>query len=147
MQVKQLVTTRMAGKKSATKGKGEESKPATLFGDGWKTSKCSEADLYSLVDQCLLQSNEIIQWRAATGDARTYDGAEEIVIFQHYVERGLGIPTCDFLRGLLFHYGIQLHHLNPNYVLHIAIFVHFCEAFLGIEPNFVLFCHLFHLKP
>jgi hypothetical protein len=35
---------------------------------------------------------------------------------------------------LLFHYGIQLHHLNPNYVLHVAIFVHFCEAFLGIEP-------------
>jgi hypothetical protein len=89
-----------------------------------------EADPNSVVDECLLQSKEIIQWRAATGDARPYDGAEEIVIFEHFVEQGLGIPTCDFLCGLLFHYGIQLHHLNSNSILHIAIFVHFCETFL-----------------
>jgi hypothetical protein len=49
--------------------------------------------------------------------------------------------------GLLFHYEIQLHHLNPNSVLHIAIFVHFYEVFLGIESHFDLFCYLFHLKP
>jgi hypothetical protein len=53
---------------------------------------------------------------------------------------GLALQTSDFLHGLLFHYGIQLHHLNPNWILHIAIFVHFCEAFLGIEPHFNLFC-------
>jgi hypothetical protein len=29
----------------------------------------------------------------------------------------------------------------------MAIFVHFCEAFLGIEPYFNFFCYLFHLKP
>jgi hypothetical protein len=52
----------------------------------------------------------------------------------------------DFFSGLLFHYGIQLHHLNPNSILHIAIFVHFYEAFLGIEPHFNLFYHLFHLR-
>jgi hypothetical protein len=38
-------------------------------------------------------------------------------------------------------------HLNPNSVLHIAIFVHLCEAFLGIELHFDLFYYLFHLKP
>ena len=29
----------------------------------------------------------------------------------------------------------------------MSIFVHLCEAFLGIEPHFELFRFLFHLKP
>jgi hypothetical protein len=68
------------------------------------------------------------------------------VQFQHFDERGLALPTSYFYHGLLLHYGVQLHHLNPNSILHIDIFVHFCEAFLGIEPHFDLFCHLFHLR-
>ena len=40
-----------------------------------------------------------------------------------------------------------MHHLAPNSILHISIFVHLCEAFLGIEPHFDLFCYFFHLKP
>jgi hypothetical protein len=31
--------------------------------------------------------------------------------------------------------------------MHIAIFVHLCEAFLGIEPHFALFHYFFRLKP
>ena len=46
-----------------------------------------------------------------------------------------------------FNWGIQAHHLTPNSILHIAIFVHLCVAFLGIEHHFNLFQHLFHLKP
>jgi hypothetical protein len=83
----------------------------------------------------------------ATGDKRPYEGVEEIVLFQYFVERGLALRASDFFRGLLFYYGIQLHHLNPNSIFHIFIFVHFCEAFLGIETHFGLFCYLFHLKP
>ena len=37
--------------------------------------------------------------------------------------------------------------LNPKFFIHISIFVHLCEAFLGIEPHFELFRFLFHLKP
>jgi hypothetical protein len=29
----------------------------------------------------------------------------------------------------------------------MSIFIHLCEAFLGIEPHFDPFLHLFHLKP
>jgi hypothetical protein len=98
-----------------------------------------------LVDEGLLQSQEIIKWCATTRDKRPYEEADEIVLLQYFVERGLALPTSDFFGSLLFHYGIQLHHVNPNSILHIAIFVHFCEAFLGVEPHFDLFCHLFHL--
>jgi hypothetical protein len=131
----------MAGsKRGASKGKGNESKAAITAGDGWKPSKCSEADIEALVDEGLLQSKAIIQWHAATGDRRPYEGTDELVLFQYFVERGLALPTYDFFHGLLFYYRIQLHHRNPNSILHIAIFVQFCEVFLGIEPHFDLFC-------
>ncbi|RLN11340.1 hypothetical protein C2845_PM09G12760, partial [Panicum miliaceum] len=60
---------------------------------------------------------------------------------------GLALPASDCIRGLLYHWGIQFHHLNPNSITHIFIFIHFCEAFLGIEPHFDLFCYFFHLLP
>jgi hypothetical protein len=57
------------------------------------------------------------------------------------------LPTCDFLCGLLDHYHIQLVHLNPNSILQIAIFVHLCEAFLGISPDFPLFKNYLKYQP
>jgi hypothetical protein len=46
-------------------------------------NKCSEADLKMLVDECLLQPKEIIQWLRATSDKRPIEKAEEIVLFQY----------------------------------------------------------------
>jgi hypothetical protein len=63
---------------------------------------------------------------------------KEIVVFSSFFQQGLGLPACDFLRGLLQRYQIELVHLNPNSILQIIIFVHLCEAFLGIPPNFPL---------
>jgi hypothetical protein len=45
------------------------------------------------------------------------------VIFLAFILRGLSLPPHLFLRGLLFAYGIQLHDLNPNTILHIACFI------------------------
>jgi hypothetical protein len=69
-------------------------------------NKCFEAHLKALVDEGLLPSQEIIQWRAATMYKRPYEEADEIVLFQYFVERGLALPISDFFYGLLFHYGI-----------------------------------------
>jgi hypothetical protein len=71
----------MAGEKSATKMKGKDSQPATIVGDGWKTSKCSKANLQRIVDEYFLQPKKIIQWRPAIGDKRPYERAEEIILF------------------------------------------------------------------
>jgi hypothetical protein len=46
----------------------------------------------------------------------------------------------------LDHYKIEPVHLNPNSILQITVFVHLCEAFLGISPNFLLFKIYFFLK-
>jgi hypothetical protein len=65
------------------------------------------------------------------------------VIFMAFLLRGLSLPPHPFIRGLLFAYGIQLHDLNPNTILHIACFITLCECFLGIEPHWALWCRIF----
>jgi hypothetical protein len=82
------MTTRMAGKKDTTKTKWKDSQPIATTCDGWRTSKCSEADLKKLIDECFLQPKEVIQWYLATSDKRPYERAEEIVLFQYFVEHG-----------------------------------------------------------
>jgi hypothetical protein len=69
------------------------------------------------------------------------------VMFLAFLIRGLSRPAHKFLRGLLFVYGMQLHHLTPNSLLHIAYFITLCEAFLGIDPHWVLWKFLFRLRP
>jgi hypothetical protein len=75
------------------------------------------------------------------------ENVDKIISFYHFSDYGLALPTCSFFRGLLYFYGLELHHLNPNSICHIAIFIHFCEAFLGIEPHWDLFRYLFRVKP
>jgi hypothetical protein len=68
-------------------------------------------------------------------------------MFLAFLLRGLSFPAHEFLRGLLFVYGMQLHQLTPNSILHIACFVTLCESFLGIEPHWVPWKFLFLLHP
>ncbi|XP_071681728.1 uncharacterized protein [Lolium perenne] len=68
------------------------------------------------------------------------------VSFVDHLIRGLSTPIHDFLRGLLFVYGIQLHQLTPNSILHISIFITLCECFLGVPPNWALWKRIFCLR-
>jgi hypothetical protein len=69
------------------------------------------------------------------------------VMFLAFLLRGLSLPAHKFLRGLLYVYGVQLHQLTPNSILHIACFVTLCESFLGVEPHFLLWRCIFRLRP
>jgi hypothetical protein len=51
------------------------------------------------------------------------------------VERRLALPASDFFKGLLKYYSIEYLNLNPNGTFHVSVFVHFCEAFVGIKPH------------
>ncbi|KAK1621151.1 hypothetical protein QYE76_026668 [Lolium multiflorum] len=68
------------------------------------------------------------------------------VSFVDHLIRGLSAPIHDFLRGLLFVYGIQLHQLTPNSILHVSIFITLCECFLGVPPNWALWKRIFCLR-
>nr|CAD37108.2 OSJNBa0024J22.20 [Oryza sativa Japonica Group]CAE75900.1 OSJNBa0033H08.19 [Oryza sativa Japonica Group]CAH66605.1 H0211A12.8 [Oryza sativa] len=71
----------------------------------------------------------------------------EIVVFTHFFYGDFALPTTKFFRGILEFYGINIYHLNPNSIVHIANFVHLFEAFLGIRPHFALIRRIFFLKP
>jgi hypothetical protein len=60
---------------------------------------------------------------------------EEIPMFVRFAERGLALPASDFFKGLLGYYGVEYVNLNPNGIFHTAVFIHFCEALLGIKPH------------
>jgi hypothetical protein len=57
---------------------------------------------------------------------------------------GFGMSSNQFLYSLLQFFGLELHHLNPLGILHMASFVTLCKAYIGIDPHFNLwnyFCH------
>ena len=102
--------------------------------------------MQDLENMGLLQTQGVIQWRAGEEDY-PMEGTLETVVFLDFVERGFALPVSEFIYALLQFYGIQLHHLTPQSILHLFIFTHFCEAFLGILPHFHLFQHFFILVP
>jgi hypothetical protein len=45
------------------------------------------------------------------------------VMFLAFLLHGPSLPAHEFFYGLLFVYGMQLHQLTPNSILHIACFM------------------------
>lgn len=64
-----------------------------------------------------------------------------------FIHHGLSLPLSAFTRGVLTHYGLQVHHLTPSGVLHLSCFVTLCECFLGVLPHFGLWKHFFKVVP
>jgi hypothetical protein len=105
-------------------------------------------DLLALVNSGFLQEKEIDLWHPTAGDPYPMEkNPDEIPRFTRFVERGLAVPTSDFFKGLLRYYDIEYLDLNPNGIFHVSVFVHFCEAFVGIKPHWILFRKFFRAKP
>jgi hypothetical protein len=125
----------MGNKKTATKGDKRKKEEAKTANSNWIYSKCSRNDLLHLVFEGLLREKDVVQWHPSFHQPYPQENVDEIILFQHFIERGLALPASNFFRGLLYFYGLQLRHLNPNSIAHVDIFVHLCEAFLGIKPH------------
>jgi hypothetical protein len=69
-----------------------------------------------------------------------------IVSFLRFHEHGFAAPASRFLRGLSYHYGVELHNFTPNVISQAATFVGVCEGFLGIPVNWDLWVHLFRAE-
>jgi hypothetical protein len=80
-------------------------------------------------------------------DPGVLQDTHESVVYVPFLIRGLALPISPFFRGLLDFYNLNLTHLNPNSILQISIFVHLCEAYLGILPHFGLWKYLYHCRP
>jgi hypothetical protein len=112
----------------------------------FQASTMDEGEIHKLIVNHFLPDRAMQQWHPAAGEDIPTPNTNEIVLFSSFFQHGFGFPACDFFCGLLDHYQIELVHLNPNSILQIIVFVHLCEAFLGIPPNFPLFKNYFFLK-
>jgi len=87
-----------------------------------------ESVLKAFVAKRFLPPKEVAHWRVPRQKESPQPQPNEVVSFITFHER-----------GLLNEWGLELQHLNPMGVLHIAGFVTVCEAFLGMEPHVDLF--------
>jgi hypothetical protein len=111
----------------SAQGSSPTSPPPPSPAKEWKKSKMKTEDLLALVNSGFLRE-EMDMW------------------FARFVERGLALLASDFFKGLLQYYGIEYLNLNPNGIFHVSVFVHFCEAFVGIKPHWILFWKFFRVK-
>ncbi|KAK1698044.1 hypothetical protein QYE76_014741 [Lolium multiflorum] len=110
----------------------------------WERSKISNQDVNMLKRLGLMKKEDAI--RFPSEESYPNPPMEYRVSFVDHLIRGLSAPIHDFLRGLLFVYGIQLHQLTPNSILHVSIFITLCECFLGVPPNWALWKRIFCLR-
>jgi hypothetical protein len=117
----------------------------TNVATSWVPSAFTQKELEKAQADGLVSNDDEVIFPSAERIPKPKDGFR--VMFFAYLLRGLSLPAQEFLRGLLFVYGVQLHQLTPNSILHIACFITLCESFLGIDPHFLLWRALFRLRP
>jgi hypothetical protein len=121
--------------------KGKSASPAT----NWVRSTIQKKEVEKVRTDGLISSQDSIKFPSTEQIPQPPSGYR--VMFLSFLLCGLSLPAHEFLHGLLFVYGVQLHQLTLNSILHIACFMTLCESFLGIEPHFLLWHLIFRLRP
>jgi hypothetical protein len=134
----------MPVKRVAHKDQMSKKKSANVA-TSWVPSEFEQADLTKAQKEGFLIKGDQVVFPSSERIPKPPSGYR--VIFFAFLLRGLSLPAHEFLHGLLFVYSVQLYQLMPNSILHIACFVTLCESFLGVEPHWVLWKYLFHLRP
>jgi hypothetical protein len=107
----------------------------------------SESDIFHLVSIGVLPPKELYSWRICREVIVPTEDTHESIIYVPFLICGFALPISPFFRGLLDFYRLNLTHLNPNSILQVFVFVHLCEAFLGVLLQFGLWKHLYHCRP
>ena len=112
--------------------------------DPWCHSDITFQRMEGLIHCGLLRTRTSVEeWLLPGSEDSPSPSDGYVVSFAHFHERGLMTPAHKFLQGLLHFYKIELQHLNPNGIQHMAAFIALCEGFLGISPHFDLWRYFF----
>jgi hypothetical protein len=114
--------------------------------DLWPFSTVTVEDLQALVTEGLLHplsGGPQPEWLAPGSEADPTPPPGYVASFIPFHEWGFGMPASRFMRVLPHYYGVELHNFNPNSIAQAAIFAAVCEGFLGIDPHWDLWTHLF----
>jgi hypothetical protein len=111
-------------------------KKSTNTATSWVPSEFEQADLTKARKEGFLVKRDQVIFPSSERISKPPSGYQ--VLFLAFLLRGLSLPAHEFLSGLLFVYGVQLHQLMPNSILRITCFITLCESFLGVEPHWTM---------
>ena len=102
----------------------------------WQRASTTRAQLERLVAAGMLPArSEAAEWLLPGLEDFPRPPAGYVVSFVAFHERGFSVPAGRFIRAMLFQYGLQLQHLNPNGIQQMASFEALCEGYLGVEAQ------------
>jgi hypothetical protein len=102
----------------------------------WARSNVSREQLLCLVEAGQLPPlTEAVEWILPVDESVPHPPSGYVVSFVAFHKRGFFVPAGRFICGVLFAYGLQLQHLNPNNIQQMATFEAMCEGFLGIGAH------------
>jgi CxxC motif-containing protein (DUF1111 family) len=113
---------------------------------GWTASEVTQEHLQHLVSQGYMTATELMTYRVPEDPASPVLAGGYIVTCVAFYERGFSVPSHRFLHSRLQFYGLELHHLTPSRIFHIAAFVTMCEAYMGIELHCNLWNYFFRAQ-
>ena len=94
----------------------------------------------------ILEAVDTIGWRVLLRtEVEPRPKQNEVVSFTHFYSFGFGVPVHPLLRWLLYYYGLHLHDLTPQGILHLSVFIMLCEGFLGVPAHYELWQSLFRV--
>jgi hypothetical protein len=141
---------RRASKSEAAEGSARSSDTESAMpetsGGNWESCNVTKEVLSSLEQEGRIAPKEISKWRVDPSASVPAPSNEEVVMLKSHIDRGFSLPPSYFLKGVLRHYRLQLHHLAPNSSTAIAGFIALCEGYLGINPRGDLFCLCFNIR-
>jgi hypothetical protein len=110
----------------------------------WVRSNVYREQLLHLVEAGQLPPlTEVVEWIVPADESVPRPPRGYVVSFMAFHERGFSVPADRFIQGVMFAYGLQLQHLNPNSIQQMAAFEAMCEGFLGIGAHWHLFRYFF----
>jgi hypothetical protein len=113
---------------------------------GWLTLEVTQEHLQNLISQGYMTVAELATCRVPKDLAFPIPVEGYVMVCTMFYEQGFGMPSHQFLCSLLQLYGLELHHLTPSGILHMAAFMTLCEAYIGIEPHFNLWNYFLYAR-
>jgi hypothetical protein len=103
----------------------------------WTTLDVTRDHLQNLMSQGYMTAVELATCRVSEDPVSPAPmrGGGYVTTCTEFYERRFGAPSHQFLCSLLQFYGLELYHLTPSWILHMAAFVTLCEAYMGIESH------------
>jgi hypothetical protein len=140
----QAATSEATG--ASARSTNTESAISETSGGSWDPCNLDEEILSRQEQEGLIAAREISKWRVDPNAVAPAPSKKEIVMLKSHIDRGLSLLPSYFLKSMLRHYRLQLHHIAPNGFTIIAAFVALCEGFMGIYPRGDLFILYFNIR-